>query len=89
MNEKELLKLKKKVDTAEHEGQRLKGEKKAILANLKEDFDCADTDDAEETRKRLKKELKNLKIDIEKAANELEKKLKEISKEYEIPDEQD
>lgn len=80
MKEKELLKLKKKVDAAEHEAQQLKGERKAILANLKEDFDCSTPEEAEQLKKKLKKKLK-------KYAEQLEKKLEEIEKEY-LPDEE-
>lgn len=80
MNEKELLKLKKKVDNAEYEEQQLKGQRKEILANLKEDFDCASIEEIKETKKKLKKKAK-------KFADELEEKLKQIEKEY-LPDEE-
>lgn len=79
MNDKELLRLKKKVENAEHEEQQLKGERNATLRNLKEDFDCDTIEQAEETRKKLKKKAKKL-------ADELEEKLKQIEKEY-LPDE--
>ena len=55
MNEKELLKLKKKIDSAESEEQRLKGERNAVLANLKEDFDCSTIDEAKKLRKKNEK----------------------------------
>lgn len=81
MTEKELLKLKKKIDAAEYEEQQLKGERKAILANLKEDFDCNSIEDAEAMKKKLKKKVKKL-------ADELEEKLIQIEKEY-LPNEED
>ena len=80
MTEKELLKLKKKLDNAEQEVQQLIGQRKAILANLKEDFECSTIEEAEAERKRLKKKIKKL-------ADELEEKLKQIEKEY-LPDEE-
>ena len=80
MNEKDLIKLKKKIDNAEHEEQQLKGERKAILANLKEDFDCSTIEEAKETKKNLKKKYKKL-------VDRLETKLKGIEKEY-LPDEE-
>ena len=81
MTEKELLKLKKRVDNAAQEEQQLKGERKAILANLKEDFDCSLIEEAKALKKKLNKKSK-------KFADELETKLKEIDKEY-LPDEED
>ena len=80
MNEKELLKLKKKVDSAEHEEQQLKGERKAILANLKEDFDCSTSEEAKEARKKLKKKKDQL-------SEKIETKMEEINEQY-IPDEE-
>lgn len=80
MTEKELLKLKKKVDNAQYEEQQLKGQRKAILVNLKEDFDCDTVDEAIEKRKALEKKAKKL-------TEKLEIKLNQIEKEY-MPDEE-
>ena len=80
MTEKELLKLKKKIDNAEYEEQQLKGQRKAILSNLKEDFDCSTIEEAEQEKRKLKKKIKKL-------ADELEEKLKQIEKEY-LPNEE-
>jgi len=80
-SDKELLKLKKKVDNAQLEEQQLKGQRKAILVNLKEDFDCDTIEQATQERKQLEKKAK-------KFADKLEEKLKEIEKEYNIPDEE-
>lgn len=80
MNEKELIKLKKKVDAAEYETQQLKGQRNAILDNLKEDFKCNSIEEAEEAKNKLKKKLK-------KFSEELDEKLKQIEKEY-LPDEE-
>ena len=80
MTEKELLKLKKKVDTAAQEEQQLKGEMKAILANLKEDFNCASIEEAKEQRKKLKKQM-------EKLSEKIDGKLVEINEQY-LPDEE-
>ena len=75
MNEKDILKLKKKVDSAEYEEQQLKGEKKAILANLQEDFDCSTIEKAKEARKKLKKKRDQL-------SEKIESELEEINKQY-------
>ena len=80
MNEKELLKLKKKVDAAEYDTQKLKGEEKAILANLKEDFACSTIEQAKAARKKLKKKR-------DQQADIIQSKLEEINKQY-IPDEE-
>lgn len=74
MNEKELILLKKKVDSAQYEAEQLKGEKKGILASLKEDFDCSTIAEAKEKRKKLKKQLEELTSTIEKKLEEIETK---------------
>jgi len=80
MTENELLKLKRKVDAAEHEEQQLKGERKAVLANLKEEFNCSTSDEAKEAKKKLKKKRDQL-------SEKIDNKLSEIDKQY-IPDEE-
>ena len=74
MTDKELLRLKKKVDNAENEEQQLKGERKAILANLKEDFDCSTVAEAKSARKKLKKKYESLSKKIERKLEEIENK---------------
>lgn len=78
MTDKDLLKLKKKIDAAQYEEQQLKGQRKAILVNLKEDFDCDTVEDATQERKVLEKKAKKL-------TEKLKEKLYQIEKEY-IPD---
>lgn len=81
MNEKELLKLKKKVDKAEYAEQRLKGERKAVLETLKEDFDCNSAEEAKVLIKKLENKM-------EKLSKSLEEKMEQIENKY-IPDEED
>lgn len=75
MTENELLKLKEKIDTAEQSVQQLKGQKKELLARLKEDFKC-------ETIKEAKAKKKELESQLEKLQEKLDLKLEEIEKKY-------
>lgn len=75
MKEKELLKLKEKVDNAEQAVQQLKGRKKELLAQLKKDFNC-------NTIKEAKAKKKELSSEHEKTQEKLNAKLKEIKNKY-------
>lgn len=75
MNNKELLKLKAKVDAAQESAQQLKGRKKELLAQLKEDFDCSNSKEAKQKRKQLEKEKEALEI-------KLAEKIKIINEKY-------
>lgn len=75
MKEKDLLRLKDKVDSAQATGQQLKGQKKAILEQLDDDFDC-------KTTKAAKKKVKELKSNIADVDNEIDKEVKVIEEKY-------
>ena len=75
MNEKELLNLKKKIDAAESSEQQLKGRKKELLVQLKDDFEC-------ETTKEAKTKKKELETELNKVKSKLETKLDEIKAKY-------
>lgn len=79
MDKNDLYRLKKKADKAERMEQQLKGERRAILSNMKDELGCSTIEEAKALQKKLKKKSEQL-------AKELEEKLKQIEKEY-IPDE--
>ena len=81
MTEKELLKLKKKVDNAEYEEQQLRGQRKAILDSLKEEFNCTSVEEVEEQKKKIKSKIKKLTEEFEIKVNQI-KKEHSIDKEY-------
>jgi hypothetical protein len=75
MKEKDLLKLKDKVDSAQAREQELKGQKKAILQQLKEDFDC-------DSVKAAKKEVKGFEKDLKAIDSQIDEKTKAIEEKY-------
>jgi SMC interacting uncharacterized protein involved in chromosome segregation len=74
MKEKELLQLKAKIETAEQSVQQLKGRKKELLVQLKEDFKCNDLKQSKAKRKELENELETIKEKFESKVAEIEKK---------------
>lgn len=74
MNEKELLKIKAKIETAEQSVQQLKGRKKELLVQLKEDFKCDGLKESKTKRKELENELETIKEKLESKIAEIEKK---------------
>jgi len=73
--EKELLKLKQKVDDAEQAVQQFKGRKDELLEQLKETFNC-------ETIKEIKAKRKEIEKDLDKLQNKFDAKIKEINEKY-------
>ena len=74
MKEKELLQLKAKIETAESSVQQLKGRKKELLVQLKEDFKCENLKESKSKRKELENELETIKEKLESKVAEIEKK---------------
>jgi flagellar biosynthesis chaperone FliJ len=74
MTEKEILKLRDKVESAEQSVQQLKGRRKELLAQLREDFKCDTNKQAKEKRKELISKLNTIQEKIEKKLDEIEKK---------------
>jgi predicted nuclease with TOPRIM domain len=75
MTERDLLKLKEDIEEAKEKFQQLKGQKNALMQQLKEEWDCTTIKDAH-------KILKKLKIEVEEISNEIVKGLDELEKKY-------
>jgi len=72
--EKELYKLKEKVEKAKIEVSELKGHKSALEKQLKKDWGCDSVEEAEKKLETMKKEVAKLDKDIEAGIEELEEK---------------
>lgn len=77
MNEQELLKLKKEIDSAKAEMQELTGEKNYLTKELKETWQCANIKEAEAL-------VKKMEIDISKMQTALEDLLSSIKEKYDV-----
>jgi predicted transcriptional regulator len=75
MTERDLLKLKEDIEEAKEKFQQLKGQKNALMQQLKEEWDCT-------TIKEAHKILKKLEIEVEEISNEIVKGLDELEKKY-------
>lgn len=75
MTERELLDLKQEIDQAKESFQQLKGQEKAILQQLKDDFDCSTFEQTNKKTRVLEKEISKLSDEIEQGVSELEKLL--------------
>ena len=76
-NEDKLLNLKAEIDSVKSTVSELKGQKTALMKQLKDDWGCITIDQAEKT-------LENMKIEIEKIENQIEKGTKELEEKYEL-----
>lgn len=74
MTEKELLKLKEKVEDAEQAIQQFKGRKKELLEQLKTDFKCNSIKEAKIKIKELESELDTLKVKLKDNIKQIKKK---------------
>lgn len=74
MDGNELLALKNKISKGKEELASLKGEKKYLLTQLKEEFDCVNLQQAEKLLLRERAELAELEKEIERKLEELEEK---------------
>jgi DNA-binding FrmR family transcriptional regulator len=74
MTDKDLLELKKKVDDAKTEVNKLEGQKTALLKQLKEDWKCKDIIDAKKKLSEMDNEIETLENQIEQGKQELEEK---------------
>jgi uncharacterized protein YukE len=76
--EKQLLEKKKEISDAKTELSELKGEEKALLKQLKDDWKCNDLSEARKKIKSWEAEATDLTTKIEEKSQELESKLEEI-----------
>lgn len=77
MTEQDLLELKDKIDEAKTELAEIQGQKKGLLSQLKNEFECDSIQDAE-------KEVQSLKLEIEKKDTQIFELTTEIEENYEV-----
>lgn len=80
MTEKDLLKLKEKIEKAKTQMSETKGIEKTLMKRLKDEYNCKDLSEAKIKLKSIEKEIDTLTIKIQ---NEIET-LEEILEENEI-----
>jgi len=74
MKEQELLELKEKIDKAKEKSSELKGELKSLMKELKDDWQCDTTDQAEKKIEEMENEITILNDKIKKGVEKLEEK---------------
>ena len=77
MTEEKLLELKREIDDAKSEISELKGSKKQLMKDLKEQWDCNSLEEAEKAHQKLG-------VEIEKLSTQIEKGVKELNEKYEL-----
>jgi predicted nuclease with TOPRIM domain len=77
MNERELLQLKKDIEESKQKVSELKGEKQALMKQLKEDWNCSTLDEANEKLKEMQQKAEEMEQEIEQETMELEHKLED------------
>jgi predicted nuclease with TOPRIM domain len=75
MNEKELLELKQDIEEAKQKVSELKGEKQALMKQLKETWKCSSLEEAEKKLTELTNQRAQYSTKIETGMEELEEKL--------------
>jgi predicted transcriptional regulator len=75
MTEKDLLELKEEIEEAKQKVSELKGEKQALLKQLKENWKCSSIEDAEKKLVKLGEQEEQLSNQIEAGIEELEEML--------------
>ena len=72
MKEQDLLRLRKEIDRAKSEVSELKGQQKHLLKQLKDEWGCKDTEEAQKKLKNLVQQEKDLQEQINEALQEIE-----------------
>lgn len=73
MTEKKLLELKKEIEEAKNVVAELKGQRTALMTQLKEEWGCTTIEAADKKVKDLEKQIKDLTTNIETGLEELER----------------
>lgn len=72
MNEKELFKLKEKIDSAKSKAAELKGRQDYLMQQLKKDWDCKTVDEANELVEKMDAEIAELNKQIASGIKKIE-----------------
>lgn len=75
MNERELLQLKKDIDSSKQQVSELKGERQALLKMLNEEWGCKSIKEAQIKLQELSDKCEKLSEEIDDGVKELEQKL--------------
>ena len=73
MTEKDLLKKKEEIEQAKESLSNLKGQEKAMLKQLKDEWNCSTLPEAKQIIIKLEKEIKEIGATIEEKMENLEK----------------
>ena len=73
MTEQELIELKQEIDKAKEKSLQLKGQKDALLQQLKDDWNCTSIEEATKKIKLVENQTAELLNEIEEGMLELEK----------------
>lgn len=65
MNERQLLELKEDIEKAKQEISELKGQKKGLMKQLKEDWGCETLEQAQEQLESFKEKQENTRVKID------------------------
>ena len=74
LTEKQLLEKKKEIEAAKQALAELKGEEKALLKNLKEEYNVASLQDAKKLLQSKKSKMEELSEDLDKMLQDIEDK---------------
>ena len=74
MNEQQFLQAKERVNKAQQTDSELKGQKTALLKQLKDEFECTTLEAAEKELVSIDEEIEQLTDDIHNGMQELEEK---------------
>lgn len=74
MNEQDLFKLKERIDDAKSKVSELEGQRKHLMKELKEQWNCNSVEAAEKKAKEIESEIEQLNQKIREGTEELEEK---------------
>jgi predicted nucleic acid-binding Zn-ribbon protein len=69
-----LFDLKDEIDHARDEIAQLKGQRKTLMSQLKEQFNCSSIEEAQKKLTNLQTNIRTLEIELDKGCKELEEK---------------
>lgn len=78
LKEQDLIRITKKIESVKSEISELRGQKKALLNELKEKFDCDSVSDAEKLAQQLEAKSKKLENSIKKDLKKIEENYPEL-----------
>jgi predicted nucleic acid-binding Zn-ribbon protein len=74
MDERQLLDLKKKIDSAKSESDKLKGRKEHLMGELDKKWGCTSVKEAEKKLSKIKQDIEALEHEIDRGVEEIEER---------------